>query len=147
MRLKMGGYGDAGIGGGPAGDLFVYIEVEQHDTFQREGDDVYLDLPISFPEAALGCKKEVPTPLGEVMRIQVAEGTQNGKLLRTSGKGFPNVHGQGHGDLLVRVTVETPVRLSEKQKTLIRSLQEMESPTNHPRQKSFLDKIKDFFSE
>lgn len=147
MRLKMSGYGDAGVGGGETGDLFVYIEVEAHEAFQREGDDVYLDLPITFPEAALGCKKEVPTPLGESVRIQIADGTQNGKLLRVSGKGFPNVHGQGHGDLLIRVAVETPVKLSEKQKALLRSFEEIETPGNHPRKKGFLEKIKVFFSE
>ena len=147
MRLKMSGYGDAGIGGAESGDLFVYIEVEEHETFRREGDDVYLDLPITFSEAALGCKKEVPTPLGELVRIQITEGTQNGKLLRVSGKGFPNVHGQGQGDLLIRITVEIPVKLSEKQKAIIRSLEELESPSNHPRKKGFLEKLKVFFSE
>jgi molecular chaperone DnaJ len=147
MRLKMTGYGDAGEAGAPPGDLYVYIEVEPHETFKREGDDVYLDLPISFPEAALGCKKEVPTPLGESVRVQVPEGTQNGKLLRVSGKGVPNVHGQGQGDLLLRMVVETPVKLSEKQKGLLRSFEESETPGNHPRKKGFLDKIKVFFSE
>jgi molecular chaperone DnaJ len=146
MRLKMSGYGDAGEGGGPSGDLFVHIEMEPHEAFQREGDDVYLELPITFPEAALGCKKEVPTLLGETCKIQIPEGTQNGKLLRVSGKGFPNVHGQGQGDLLVRVSVETPVKLSEKQKGLLRSFEELETAHNHPRRKSFLDKIKGLFS-
>ncbi len=147
MRLKMSGYGDAGEDGGPPGDLYVYIEVEPHEAFKREGDDVYLDLPVTFPEAALGCKKEVPTPFGETVRIQVPEGTQNGKLLRVSGKGFPNVHGQGQGDLLVRMTVETPVKLTEKQKTILRSFEKLETPSNHPRKKGFLEKIKVFFSE
>lgn len=147
MRLKMSGYGDAGEAGGPAGDLFVYIEVEPHEAFTREGDDVYLDLPITFTEAALGVKKEVPTPFGEETRLQIPEGTQTGKLLRVSGKGFPNVHGQGHGDLLIRITVETPVKLSEKQKDLLRSFEQLESPQNHPRKKTFLDKLKVFFSE
>lgn len=147
MRLKMGGYGDAGEGGGPAGDLYVYIEVEEHEAFKREGDDVYLDLPLTFPEAALGCKKEVPTPLGDPCRIQVPEGTQNGKLLRVSGKGFPNVHGQGTGDLLIRVFVETPVKLSEKQKELLRAFEETETTHNHPRKKGFLEKLKVFFSQ
>jgi molecular chaperone DnaJ len=147
MRLKMTGYGDAGEAGGPPGDLYVYIEVESDETFKREGDDVYVELPLTFPEAALGCKKEVPTPYGEACRIQIPEGTQGGKLLRVSGKGFPNVHGQGHGDLLVRVFVETPVKLTERQKELLRSFETLESPTNHPRRKTFLDKIKVFFSE
>ncbi len=147
MRLKMSGYGDAGEAGGPSGDLFVYIEVEPHEAFTREGDDVYLDLPLTFTESALGTKKEVPTPLGEEVRLQIPEGTQGGKLLRVSGKGFPNVHGQGHGDLLVRISVETPVRLTEKQKELLRAFEELESPQNHPRKKTFLEKVKSFFSE
>lgn len=147
MRLKMSGYGDAGISGGASGDLFVDIEIEPHEAFVREGDDVYLDLPITFIEASLGSKKTVPTPLGESCRIQIPEGTQNGKLLRVSGKGFPNVHRQGQGDLLVRISVETPVKLSEKQKELLRSFEGMETPQNHPRKKTFLDKIKVFFSE
>ncbi len=147
MRLKMTGYGDAGFDGGPPGDLYVYIEVEPHEAFKREGDDVYLDLPVTFPEAALGCKKEVPTPFGETVRIQVPEGTQNGKLLRVSGKGFPNVHGHGQGDLLVRMTVETPVKLTEKQKSVLRSFEKLETPGNHPRKKGFLEKIKVFFTE
>ncbi|HSX38174.1 MAG TPA: molecular chaperone DnaJ [Chlamydiales bacterium] len=146
MRLKMTGYGDAGAGGSPSGDLFVYIEVEPHEAFQRDGDNVYVDLPISFTEAALGSKKEVPTPFGETVKIQIPEGTQNGKLLRVSGKGFPNVHGQGHGDLLTRIIVETPIKLSEKQKELLRSFEALETPGNHPRKKGFLDKIKVFFS-
>jgi molecular chaperone DnaJ len=115
-------------------------------VFQREGDDVYFDLPITFPEAALGTKKEVPTPFGESCRVQVPEGTQHGKLLRVSGKGFPNVHNQGQGDLLIRVFVETPVKLSEKQKELLRSFEKTETSHNHPRKKGFLEKIKVFFS-
>lgn len=147
MRLKMSGHGDAGEAGGPAGDLYVYIEVEPHEAFTREGDDVYLELPITFTEAALGAKKDAPTPLGEQARIQIPEGTQNGKLFRVSGKGFPNVHGQGQGDLLVRILVETPVKLNERQKDLLRSFEQLESPQNHPRKKGFLDKLKVFFSE
>jgi molecular chaperone DnaJ len=147
MRLKMSGYGDAGEGGGPPGDLYVYIEVEPHEAFTREGDDVYLDLPVTFVESALGTKKEVPTPLGEPVRIQIPEGTQSGKLLRLNGKGFPNVHGQGQGDLLIRILVETPVRLTEKQKELLRAFEELEAPQNHPRKKTFLEKLKVFFSE
>lgn len=147
MRLKMSGYGDAGEAGGAPGDLFVYIEVESHEAFKREGDDVYLELPITFTEAALGTKKEVPTPLGEKAKLAIPEGTQTGKLLRISGKGFPNVHGQGHGDLLVRIIVETPVKLTEKQKEILRSFEETESPQNHPRKKTFFDKIKVFFSK
>ncbi len=147
MRLRMNGFADAGEAGGPPGDLYVYIEVAPHEAFKREGDDVYLDLPITFAEASLGTKKEVPTPFGEEARLSIPEGVQNGKLLRISGKGFPNVHGQGHGDLLIRVTVETPVRLSERQKSLLREFEKLETPQNHPRKKTFLEKLKVFFSE
>lgn len=147
MRLRMTGHGDAGTLGGPAGDLYVDIQVEESDTFVRDGDNIYVDLPITFAEAALGSKKNVPTPLGETYRIQIPEGTQSGKLLRVSGKGMPNVHGQGFGDLLVRVSVETPVKLSTKQKELLKEFSELETEQNHPNKKGFLERIKVFFSE
>jgi molecular chaperone DnaJ len=146
MSLKMSGYGDAGEGGGPNGDLFVSITVRPHDTFHREGNDILLELPTSFVEATLGCKKELPTLLGETVRLTIPEGTQTGKVLRISGKGFPNVHGKGHGDLLVKILVETPVRLSDRQKEILRSFEELETQNNHPRKKSFSDKVKEFFS-
>lgn len=146
MRLKMAGHGDAGEAGGPSGDLYVDIEVEAHESFQRQGDDVLLELPITFAEAALGCKKEVPTPLGETCRIAIPEGTQTGKVLRAAEKGFPNVHKQGHGDLLIRIIVETPVKLTEKQKQLLKQFEELESPQNHPKKKGFVDQIKSLFA-
>lgn len=146
MRLRMSGYGDAGEGGGPAGDLYVFISVEPHSVFQREGDDVFIELPLSFSEAALGCKKELPTPHGGSCRISIPEGTQSGKVLRVKGEGAPNVNGRGKGDLLVNITVETPVNLSEKQKNLMRQFGELEKEQNSPRKRSFFDKIKVFFS-
>lgn len=145
MRLKMSGYGDEGVGG-PAGDLYVFITVEPHEIFEREGNDILLDLPISFTEAALGCKKEVPSILSHTCRITIPEGTQNGKVFRVKGEGFPNVHGSGKGDLLVKVFVETPTKLSEKQKQLLKEFSTLESPANQPKKKTFLDKIKDIFS-
>ena len=146
MRLKMGGHGDAGEAGGPAGDLYVDIHVKSHNTFVRQGDDIYLDLPITFVDASLGCKKEIPTPLSNSCRITIPEGSQNGKILRVKGKGFPNVHRHGQGDLLVRLIVETPVKLSEKQKNLLETFQKLETPSNNPRNKTFLDKIKSLFT-
>ncbi|MCB1149134.1 MAG: molecular chaperone DnaJ [Chlamydiia bacterium] len=146
MRLKVSGYGDAGVGGGPAGDLYVFITVQPHEIFERTGDDVALDLPISFPEAALGCKKEVPSVTGHTCRISIPEGTQNGKIFRVRGEGFPNVHGSGKGDLLVRIFVETPTKLSAEQKELLEKFGALEGPKNLPQGKSFLDKIKDFFA-
>lgn len=146
MRLKMNGYGDAGQGGGPPGDLYVFITVEPHEIFEREGNDVILVLPITFTEAAIGCKKEVPSLFSHTCRITIPEGTQNGKALRVRGEGFPNVHGQGKGDLIVRIFVETPTKLSEQQKQLLNEFSKLESPMNQPSQKSFLDKIKNLFS-
>lgn len=146
MRLKMSGYGDAGQGGGPPGDLYVFITVEPHELFEREGNDILLDLPISFTEAALGCKKEVPSLFNHSCRITIPEGTQNGKTFRVSGEGFPNVHGRGKGDLLVRIFVETPTGLTERQRELLQEFSTLESPSNMPKRKGFVDKIKDFFS-
>jgi molecular chaperone DnaJ len=146
MRIRMGGYGDAGEGGGPPGDLYVYINVEPHDVFIRDGDDVVIELPLGFSEAALGCKKELPNPLGGSCRINIAEGTQTGKILRVKGEGVPNVHGQGKGDLLVKIIIETPVGLNEKQKELLKAFAELEGTQNSPRKRTFLDKMKVFFS-
>jgi molecular chaperone DnaJ len=146
MRLKMSGYGDAGQGGGPAGDLYVFIQVEPHEIFEREGDDILLDLPISFTEAALGCKKEVPSLFNHTCRITIPEGTQNGKIFRVKAEGFPNVHGHGKGDLLVKIFVETPTKLSERQKELLGEFSTLESPANLPKRKGFLDKIKGIFT-
>lgn len=145
MRLRMAGHGDAGEGGGPPGDLYVFITVEPHDFFQREGDDILLELPVGFGEAALGCKKELPTPLGENCLITIPEGTQTGKIFRVKGKGSPNVHGQGKGDLLVKILLETPVGLNEKQKELLKAFGDLEGSQNSPRKRTFLDKLKSFF--
>lgn len=145
MRLKMSGYGDAGHGGGPAGDLYVFIHVEPHEIFERDGNDVLLDLPISFPEAALGCKKDVPGLHSHTCRITIPEGTQNGKIFRVKNEGFPNIHGQGKGDLLVKIFVETPSKLSERQKELLKEFATLQGPANLPKGNTFWDKIKDIF--
>lgn len=145
MTIKMSGHGDAGEAGGRAGDLYVEVTVKPHDFFERHGDDLLIDLPISFHEAALGCKKEIPTLLSGNVRISIPEGTQTGKTLRVRKEGFPNVHSGAQGDLLVHVTVETPTDLTNKQKELLKEFGELETPKNNPRKKSFLDKIKVFF--
>lgn len=145
MRLKMSGYGDAGSGGGPPGDLYIFITVDSHKVFEREGNDIILELPISFSEAALGCKKDVPSLTSHACRITIPEGTQTGKTFRVRSEGFPNVHGQGRGDLLVRILVETPTKLTDQQKQLLREFGALESPNNQPQRKGFLDKIKGLF--
>jgi molecular chaperone DnaJ len=144
MRLKMSGFGDAGENGGPAGDLYVYITVKNHDVFKRDGDDVYLDLPITFTDAALGAKKEIPTLFKEAIILSIPEGSQSGKILRVKGKGFKNVHGNGVGDLLVRLNIETPVNLTSKQKKTFLELGESLNTQNSPTTKSFFEKLKSF---
>lgn len=146
MRLRLTGLGDAGENGGPAGDLYVFITVDPHEFFLRDGDDVVLDLPLSFSEAALGAKKEIPTPGGESnYKITIPEGTQTGKVFRVKNHGLPNVHQQGRGDLLVRIHIETPVSLSQRQKDLLKELEDLEEPKNSPKKKSFFEKIKNLF--
>ncbi len=145
MRLKMAGLGDTSEGGGPAGDLYVYIRVKEHNVFIREGDDIIIQLPISFTDATLGCKKEIPTPLNGACRITISEGTQSGKMLRVKDAGFPNVHGHGKGDLLVQISIETPVKLNSEQKNLLKEFNKLEGPQNSPKKKSFFEKLKVFF--
>jgi molecular chaperone DnaJ len=148
MRLRIAGYGDAGERGGPAGDLYVHINVEPHKVFHREADDLIIEVPISFTEAALGCDKEIPTLLEEnPSKIHISEGTQTGKILRIKQKGMQNVHGHGKGDLLVKLTVETPIDLSDKQKALLEEFGELAKEHNSPRQKTFFDKVKVLFSK
>lgn len=146
MRLKMSGYGDAGSEGGPAGDLYVFITVEPHEIFEREGNNILLQLPISFTEAALGCKKKVPSMYSHTCLITIAEGAQTGTIYRIKGEGFPNVHGQVRGDLLIKVFVETPSKLSEKQKQLLKEFAALEDPSNTPGKSGFLNKFKGLFS-
>ncbi len=145
MRLKMSGYGDAGENGGPPGDLYVYVNVKPHSVFKREGNDVILDLPISFTDAVLGSKKDIPTLTGTSYRLTIPEGTQPGKVLRVRGQGFANVHGGSPGDLLIRVAVEIPVNLSSEQKKLLTEFAALENPQNSPQTKSFFEKLKSFF--
>lgn len=146
MRLRMAGRGDAGEGGGPPGDLYVEIHLKPHLIFRREGDDLFLDLPVGFADAGLGCKKELPTLHGSC-RITIPEGTQHGKLFRVRGEGFPDVHGRGKGDMMVRVIVETPTRLDKQQKEILRQFGDLEDARNHPNKKSFVEKVKTFFSD
>jgi molecular chaperone DnaJ len=146
MRLKVSGHGDAGLAGGPPGDLYVFITVEPHEIFEREGNDIILDLPISFSDAALGCKKEVPVLSGKTCMITIPEGTQTGKIFRVKGEGFPNVHGRGRGDLHVRTFVETPTKLSVRQREILQELGATEGYENQPKKQGFLDKLKGLFS-
>jgi len=144
MRLKLSGYGDVGYGGAPAGDLFVYVKVQGHELFERQGNDIIIDLPISPAEAALGCKKEIPSFDQASCKISISPGTQSGQVLRVRGQGFPSLQGGGRGDILVHVSIETPVSLDGEQRKLFEQLQALESSGNLPRRREFEEKVHSF---
>ncbi|MGG7607206.1 molecular chaperone DnaJ [Massilia sp. BKSP1R2A-1] len=147
MRIRSTGNGEPGTNGGPSGDLYVEIHIKPHAVFQREGDDLHCEMPISFAKAALGGEIEVPTLTGKVS-FTVPEGTQTGKTFRLKGKGIKGVRSGYTGDLFCHVIVETPVKLTDKQKDLLR---EFDRSTNEgggkhsPQSKGWMDKVKDFF--
>ncbi len=134
--------GHAGRNGGESGDLYVVIEEQPHPLFQREGDDIYYDLVVSFPDAALGTTLEIPTLYGPV-EIDLEPGTQPGTLLRLRGKGIPHLQGGGVGDMYIRVNVYVPTQLNAREKALLKELQKCEHV--NPHQQSFQDKARDFF--
>ncbi|GIX30935.1 MAG: chaperone protein DnaJ [Porticoccaceae bacterium] len=146
-RIRLAGEGEAGPGGGPAGDLYIQILVRDHPIFQREGRNLYCEVPITFADAALGGELEVPTLAGQV-KIRVPPETQTGRLFRLRGKGVPGLKGEPPGDLLCRVVVETPVNLTPRQKELLRQFQaELEgSGRDHsPQKASWFERVKGFF--
>lgn len=146
-RIRLSGEGEAGENNGPAGDLYVHISVKDHPIFIREGTDLYCDVPISFTTAALGGELEVPTLDGKV-KLRIPAETQSGKLFRLRSKGVRSIRNSSKGDLLCRVVVETPVKLSSKQKELLKQFDaEMQSGgTKHsPQATSWLDGVKKFF--
>ena len=143
-RLRSVGNGEAGIRGGPSGDLYVIIHVKPHDIFQRDGDDLLCEVPISFVQAALGADIEVPTLEGKAS-IKVPAGTQGGTVFRLKAKGVKNVHGYGNGDLLVRVVVEVPTHLNGAQRTKLEEFAELCDENVNPMAKGFFAKAKSFF--
>ena len=148
QRIRLSGKGEPGMNGGPPGDLYVEIHIKPHDVFQRDGDDLHCEVPIGFPAATLGGEIEVPT-LGGKASINVTEGTQTGKTFRLRGKGIKGVRASYPGDLYCHIVVETPVRLTDKQKKLLREFDASltEGGEKHsPRSKSFVDKMKGFFT-
>lgn len=144
-RLRMAGQGQPGANGGPAGDLYIFLEVKEHAFFERRGADLYCTIPVSFPQAALGAKIKVPTLQGED-ELDIPEGTQSGQIFRVKGKGLPNPHG-GRGDLYASIRVVTPSKLSREQRRLLDQLGQSVKVENKPveRSSSFFDKVKDIF--
>ena len=147
-RIRLSGEGEHGINGGPSGDLYVQIHLKAHPVFQREQNDLHCEMPISFTTAALGGEIDIPT-LDGAAKIRVPAETQSGKTFRLRGKGIKGVRSHTHGDLLYHVVVETPVHLTERQKELLRELEESSrenSDQHNPRAKSWMDRVRDFFA-
>lgn len=143
-QLRLAGEGEPGENNGPRGDLFCVIDIEEHPIFHRDADDLLCEMPISFPQAALGAEIEVPTLNGSA-KVKVPAGTQPGKVFRLRGQGMPSVYGHGNGDMLVRLTVDIPRKLSARQKQLLEELAELGDEIPQPQRKSFVDKVKDLF--
>lgn len=146
LRLKIRGEGEAGSPGAPAGDLYVMVHVQPHKTFERVGDDILYELPISFVQATLGDEVLVPTLYGNV-KMNIKPGTQTHSVLRLKGKGMPHLHGSGEGDQLVRVIVQTPKNLNSEQKELLRKFDELDRKSaKNSKHSGIFEKVKDAFS-
>ena len=143
-RLKLSSEGDPGLNGGPPGDLYVVISVQDHPLFRRDGQDIICEIPISFTQAALGCELEVPT-LTEKITIKVPPGTQSGKVIKLQDRGFPSLQGYGRGDQLVVLRAEVPTSLTDRQKELLEEFAREGGEEIHPMGKSFFDKVKELF--
>jgi len=143
MRLRMAGEGEEGLDG--PGDLYVLVTVSPHPLFQREGAHLVLDYPISITQAALGVEVELPSLNGQIS-MKIPSGTQSGTVFRIRGKGMPDLHTGRTGDLLVRVTVETPTNLTARQRHLLEELAKESVDKTHPKQRSFLDQLKRAFN-
>ena len=151
QRLRLSAEGEGGPGGGPAGDLYVVIHVQEHPFFQRDGNDLYCEIPVSFPTFALGGEIQIPTLDGKEP-LSIPAGTQTGATFRVRGRGMPDVSGRGRGDLLVTVKVSTPKKLSKEQKKLLEQLAETlpkeqyePTPIGEQEDKGLLDRVKDIF--
>ena len=142
--LNVSGQGNAGQNGGPAGDLHVYVSVRPHAVFERRGDDVWCEMPVTFTQAALGADVTVPTLDGKVS-YALREGTQPGDVFKLKGKGIAHLGGRGRGDQFVQVTIEVPKNLSQKQKDILKEFDSSATDRNYQKRKGFRDKLKDMF--
>ncbi|ALX48128.1 molecular chaperone DnaJ [Lentibacillus amyloliquefaciens] len=143
-QIRVAGKGEPGINGGPPGDLFVVIQVRSHEFYEREGDHIYCELPVTYAQAALGDEVEVPTVHGKVM-LTIPASTQTGKVFRLKGKGAPNVRGYGYGDQHVQIKVITPSSLTERQKELLREFNEIGGNESTDEQGSLFQRFKNAF--
>ena len=143
-RIRLAGEGEAGMRGGPSGDLYIFIEVREHALFQRDGVNLFCRVPVSMTTAAMGGEVEVPTIDGGRSRVKIPAGSQTGKHMRLRGKGMPALRGGGTGDMMIEVAVETPVNLTSRQKELLREFERL-SENNNPEGSSFFSKVRNFW--
>lgn len=147
-RIRLAGEGEAGLRGGPAGDLYVYVTVRKHQFFSRKGDDIHFDIPLKFTTAALGGTIEIPAIDGTKTKLQISEGAQNGDVFRLKSKGMSIINSGGRrGDMFVKINIETPVRLTGEERDLIAKLDKlMQNKSSNPKSESFFKKVSDLFS-
>ena len=143
-RIRLAGEGEAGVRGGPSGDLYIFLSIGTHPFFQREGADLHCRVPVSMVTASLGGEFEVPTIDGGKSKVKVPEGTQSGRRFRLAGKGMPVLRGRQSGDMYVQVVVETPQKLTKKQRELLTEFERLSSSETQPESSGFLGKVKEF---
>jgi molecular chaperone DnaJ len=146
-RIRLSGKGEAGPFGAPPGDLYIFLHVKRHRVFEREGTTLLTRVPITFTTAALGGEIDIPGIDGEKIAVDIPAGIQSGKQLRKRGAGMPVLQGRGRGDMVIEISVETPTRLSARQKELLRELQATETGDECPGSKGFFDRIKGMWSD
>jgi len=146
-RIRVAGRGEAGPNGAPAGDLYLFIHVQRHKVFERDGTTLFCRAPISFTTAALGGEIGIPGLDGTKHSVNIPEGIQSGKQLRVRGAGMPVLQGRGRGDLVIQVDVETPTRLSARQKELLCEFRETETGEECPQSRGFFDKVKEIWDD
>src|SRR5271163_4376205 len=143
-RIRLAGEGEAGVRGGPSGDLYIFLSIGSHPFFQREGADLHCRVPVSMVMAAVGGEFEVPTIEGSKTKVKIPEGTQSGRRFRLQGKGMPVLRARQSGDMYVQVMVETPQKLTKKQRELLAEFDRLSSTETHPESSGFLGKVKEF---
>ncbi len=143
-KIRLAGEGEAGLRGGPPGDLYIFVEVREHPLFQREGSHLFCRVPVSMISAALGGDIEVPTIDGGRTRVKIPAGSQSGRQMRLRGKGLPALRGGAHGDMFIELAVETPVNLTARQKELLKEFDKL-AEDNNPQSSTFFSKVKSFW--
>jgi molecular chaperone DnaJ len=144
-RIRLAGEGEAGLRGGPTGDLYIFLSVKPHPIFQRDGADLFCRVPMPFVTAALGGEFDVPVIGGRTAKVRVPEGTQTGKQIRLKGKGMPVLRSHDTGDLYIQVAIETPQKLTRRQRELLEEFGRECSKENHPESTGFFSRVRDFF--